>query len=103
MSEINTISLVNQMRVMAAQAQGNNPEVSAAGEFSAVFKNALADVNNLQQNSDQLKGQYEMGAADVSVGEVMVAAQKANLAFEATVRVRNELVKAYKEIMDTAI
>jgi flagellar hook-basal body complex protein FliE len=40
-----------------------------------------------------------MGDPNVSLAEVMIAKQKAGIAFEATIQVRNKLLGAYKEIM----
>ncbi|WED43791.1 flagellar hook-basal body complex protein FliE [Legionella cardiaca] len=105
MSEINTVSLLNQLRAMAAKAEGGSVEFSPADApaFGDVLQNALGTVNNLQQTSDTLKARFEMGDTNVGIGEVMVAAQKSNLAFEATLRVRNKMVQAYQDIMNMPI
>ena len=44
-----------------------------------------------------------MGDPNVSLVDTMVAAQKAGLAFDATLQVRNKLVEAYKDIMNMPI
>lgn len=104
MSEINTVSLLNQIRAMTAQAGGASVEAAEnQAPFSSVFKRALDDVNELHQNSDALKSRYEMGDKNVSVSEVMIASQKASLGFEATLRVRNKVVDAYQDIMNMPI
>ncbi|KTD12110.1 flagellar hook-basal body complex protein FliE [Legionella jamestowniensis] len=104
MSEINTVSLLNQLRLMAAKAEAGTVEFgSATVPFGAVLQNALDATNQLQQNADALKTRYEMGDQKVGIGEVMVAAQKSNLAFEATLRVRNKMVQAYQDIMNMPI
>ena len=38
-----------------------------------------------------------------SLGEVMIAANKSSLAFDATVQVRNKMVEAYKEVMSMPV
>lgn len=105
MSEINTVSLINQMRIMAAQAQGSQVESagSAGPSFGATFQQALGQVNNLSQQSDALKTRFEMGDSQVSLSDVMIASQKSNLAFEATMRVRNKVVQAYQDIMNMPV
>lgn len=104
MSEINTVSLLNQMRAMAANAEGTSVEInSTQAPFGEVLQNALGTVNDLQQNSDALKARFEMGDKKLGVGEVMVASQKSNLAFEATLRVRNKMVQAYQDIMNMPV
>lgn len=105
MSDINTVSLLNQLRGMASEAQGvNNFETIANPvKFGEVFQNALGEVNHLQQATDGLRTQFELGDNRVSLGDVMVAAQKSSLAFEATLRVRNKLVQAYQDIMNMPV
>ncbi|KTD78412.1 flagellar hook-basal body complex protein FliE [Legionella waltersii] len=104
MTDINTVNLINQLRAMAAQAEG--PKVDSSSnqmQFSMVFQQALDQVNNLSQNADNLKSKFEMGDPNVSLAEVMVASQKSNLGFEAAVRVRNKFVQAYQEIMNMPV
>ena len=104
MSDINTVSLLNQLQSLAAKASGQSVEFAGDGvQFGDVFQKTLGSVNQFQQQSDALKARYELGDNSVGIGEVMVAAQKSNLAFEATLQVRNKLVQAYKEIMDMPV
>ena len=105
MSEINTVSLLNQLRGMSSEAQGVKPfdAVGNPVKFGEVFQNALGDVNNLQHNTEVLRTQFELGDDKVSIGDVLVAAQKSSLAFEATLRVRNKLVQAYQDIMNMPV
>ncbi|KTD50071.1 flagellar hook-basal body complex protein [Legionella quinlivanii] len=104
MTDVNTVSLFNQMRVMAAEAQGKAPELTpATTSFGDIFHNAMGEVNQLSQTADHLRNQFEVGAANVSLGDVMIAAQKSNIAFEATLRVRNKLVQAYQDIMNMPV
>lgn len=104
MSEINTVHLLNQIRTMAAQAEGS--KVEAGGNqvsFGSVLQQTLNQVNDLTQTSDALKTRFELGDPNVSLGEVMIAGQKSNLGFEATLRVRNKLVQAYQDIMNMPV
>jgi flagellar hook-basal body complex protein FliE len=39
----------------------------------------------------------------VDITDVMVASQKASVAFQATVQVRNKVIEAYKDVMNMAI
>jgi flagellar hook-basal body complex protein FliE len=104
MSEINTVNLINQMRTMSAQAEGMKVEAgSTQAPFNLVFQQALNQVNDMTQSSDALKTRFEMGDPNVSLGEVMIASQKANLGFEATLRVRNKAVEAYQNVMNMSV
>ncbi|HAT6978964.1 TPA: flagellar hook-basal body complex protein FliE [Legionella pneumophila] len=104
MSDINTVNLINQMKTLAAQAEGIKPDSGLnQASFSSVFQQALNQVNELSQTADGLKTRFEMGDPNVSLGEVMIASQKSNLGFEATLRVRNKLVQAYQDIMNMPV
>ncbi len=104
MSEINTVNLINQMRTMAAQAEGFKVEAgSSQAPFNLVLQQALDQVNDQTQSADSLKTRFEMGDPGVSLAEVMIASQKSNLGFEATLRVRNKLVQAYQDIMNMPV
>lgn len=101
MNEIDTSRLLFQMRAMAAAAQ-NQPAESApvqSGGFGELLKTSINKVNDIQQTSSRLSEALISGDSSISLAEVMIAKQKASIAFEATVQVRNKLVSAYKEIM----
>lgn len=102
MNEIDTSQLLTQMRAMAAAAQGQTtvpPANSVAGDFSSLLKQSIDGVNDLQKTSGHLGDAFVMGDSSVSLAEVMIAKQKAGIAFEATIQVRNKLLGAYKDIM----
>jgi flagellar hook-basal body complex protein FliE len=107
MNEINGSKLLLEMKAMAAKARGNAETISNGinnkKDFSGMLKNALDDVNNLQQTSGNLKQRFTLGDPSVSLIDTMVAAQKSGLAFDATLQVRNKLLQAYKDIMSMPI
>jgi flagellar hook-basal body complex protein FliE len=104
MTDVNTVSLINQMRSLANKAEGTSVESSTVGtSFSQVMQQALGKVNDLSQTSDGLKARFEMGDPNLSLADVMVAGQKSSLAFEAALRVRNKAVQAYQDIMGMPI
>lgn len=104
MTDVNTVSLINQMRILASKAQSSSVEGNNGGvSFSQIMQQTLGQVNDLNQNADSLKARFEMGDTDISLADVMVAGQKSSLAFEATLRVRNKAVQAYQDIMGMPI
>jgi flagellar hook-basal body complex protein FliE len=46
---------------------------------------------------------FEMGDKSLSLADVMVAKEKAGIAFEATIQVRNKVLEAYKQIMSMPV
>ena len=100
--------LLAQMRAMQGQAQSapvNPQQINANNQvdFGDLMKNAVGQVNSLQQTSSQLKTGFEMGDPNIQLSDVMIASQKASVAFEATVQVRNKFVEAYQEVMRMSI
>ncbi len=81
---------------------GSNP-VSGQGNFGDLLTNAIGGVNNLQLQAGELSTKLVRGDADVSIAETMIAGQKASVAFEATLQVRNKLVQAYHDIMNMPV
>lgn len=103
-----TDQLMTQMRLMAAQARGAaQAEVAAmpagSGNFVGMLQDALGQVNKLQETSNDMAGSFERGESRYSLAEVMIAKQKASIAFQATVQVRNKLLESYKEVMSMSI
>lgn len=68
--------------------------------FTDTLQGALADVNRAQQVSGALAAAFERGDSGADLAKVMVASQQSQLAFRATVEVRNRLVQAYQDVMN---
>ncbi|NMB13227.1 MAG: flagellar hook-basal body complex protein FliE [Firmicutes bacterium] len=67
--------------------------------FAQVLQNALLSVDSAQKDADRLTEAFIMGQASVEIHDVVLAAEKARLALDLTVSIRNKLVEAYQEIM----
>lgn len=96
-------SLISQLQQSAALAGGKGIKPAAtqsAGGFGELLKSSLDQVNSAQNNAQELARAYEMGSPGASLHDVMIASSKANIAFQATVQVRNKLVSAYHDIMN---
>ena len=71
-----------------------------APSFGDTLQNALEGVNNAQKTSGALAQAFELGDPRADLARVMVAAQQSQVAFRATVEVRNRLVQAYQDVMN---
>ena len=97
--EINQV--LAQMRVARAQAAGVAPvEGAPQGDFRDLLQRSIEAVNDTQQHANSLRTAFERGDEGVDLAEVMIAAQKSSLSFQAMVEVRNKLVDAYKDVMN---
>lgn len=63
------------------------------------FAEALASVSRIQQQAGDVSESFERGDM-TDIAQVMIARQKASVAFEATLQVRNKLLGAYRDIMN---
>lgn len=72
----------------------------AAGgkSFGEVLSNALGQVNKLQNDAEQASVNLAAGKIQ-DVSEVVIATEKASVALQLTMQVRNKVVDAYQEIM----
>lgn len=66
--------------------------------FSSVLKDALNDVNKMQINSKEQKELLALGEID-NLHDLSIMSEKADLALQVTMSIRNKVVEAYKEIM----
>jgi len=97
--------LVARLRVLAAEAGRLPARPDAAGEaggtsFASLLERSIEQVNALQQRAGNLTTAFERGDPGVSLAEVMVAVEKAGIAFQAATEVRNRLVRAYQDVMN---
>jgi len=81
----------------------NLPDVSKTnsasneGGFGDVLQGALQNVNQLSGGADQqITKMLQGGTGDMS--SVMVAVEKADVAFQLMMQVRNKIVSAYQDI-----
>ena len=77
----------------------NNTKVN----FSDALKASLDQVNQVQVSAEKLGKNFAMGDDSVSLSDVMIAGQKANISFQTAVQVRNKLVSAYHDIMNMQV
>jgi flagellar hook-basal body complex protein FliE len=102
-------SALQQMQSMAAQAAGgaepavNSSGAATAGGFSSLLKQSLDKISANQQTAAGEAHAFELGASNVSLNDVMVDSQKANIGFQFGLQVRNKLVSAYNDIMQMAV
>lgn len=95
-------SVLQQMRATAVQT-GIAPQAAApaeAGGFAAELKRSLANISDAQQQAYAQAESFELGKPGVALNDVMVDMQKANVAFQTGLQVRNRLVTAYQEVMN---
>ena len=71
------------------------PPVKSFGEF---LTDALKATNELQLHSDHMNAALAAGRIE-DISQVMIASQKAEIALQLTLQLRNRATAAYQEIM----
>jgi flagellar hook-basal body complex protein FliE len=71
--------------------------------FQAALGNALDAVSKSQNDATEMQRQVQLDNPTVSLEQTMVAMQKSQIGFQATMQVRNKLVQAYSDIMNMQV
>src|SRR5690554_4426195 len=100
-------NMLAQMRSVA-QAAGSMPvrahsAPASTDGFAAELARSLRKVSDVQVAANMQAQAFQMGAPDLALNDVMIDLQKASLAFQTTVQVRNRLVAAYQEVASMAV
>ena len=112
--DIKAQSLFQDMQNMASESRLGVGEINMGGQasapinpsgqnFAAMLGNAIETVNSMQLDSKDQAMRFEMGDKSLSLADVMISKEKAGIAFEATVQVRNKVLDAYKQIMNMPV
>lgn len=88
---------------IAATNAASDVTPSTQVTFSDALRAQLDQVAEAQNKARAMGQAFTAGDDRVSLSDVMIASQKAGIAFQATVQVRNKLVTSYQEIMNMQV
>ncbi len=88
---------IDQPQAPGALPDGNSTFIS---DFGKMLNNQLGKVNELQLDSDELTTKMAITPDEVNIHDVMIAAEKAQLALNMTKQVRDKLVNAYQTLLN---
>jgi flagellar hook-basal body complex protein FliE len=99
-SNANRFLETGTLNLNKASKAETSPTSSVSGDksFADTLKNAIAEVNDMQQVSNKKMQELSVGKTD-NVADVMITAEKADIALRVMVQVRNKVIDAYNEIM----
>ena len=101
MNGIDPVKLSTLARAMGAQAQA--AAGPAAEKFTQALKSAVLSTDNkLTQSADAAK-RYQAADPTMSLEQVMISLNNANVSFQGLVQTRNRLVQAYTDIMNMQV
>ncbi|SAL54176.1 flagellar hook-basal body complex subunit FliE [Caballeronia choica] len=93
--------------VATGSVTGGSSGTSSGAVSATSFADALkSSIDKISDNQTKALGEahaFEVGAPNVSLNDVMVDMQKANVGLQFGLQVRNKLVSAYNDIMQIAV
>jgi flagellar hook-basal body complex protein FliE len=97
MNRVSTRNDVLQSSTQAIKPVGKDPG-KTQGAFGDVLKQAVTEINQLQNNADKAITSVQLGQSG-NIHEAMIALEKADISFRAMMQVRNKILEAYQEVM----
>ena len=95
--------LANAAGGLLGGASGADAANAAAPSFGDTLKAAIADVNSRIETANHAAMSYAAGNHAMSLSDVMVALEKANLAFQTAATVRDRVAEAYSSVMNMQV
>ncbi|MBS3996078.1 MAG: flagellar hook-basal body complex protein FliE [Hydrogenophaga sp.] len=98
-------AMPSQALTGVGQTALKRPEAAGGvgGNFADSFKTTLRSVSAAQTEASNLQTQVQLGNPAVSLEQTMLAMQKSQIGFQATLHVRNRMVQAYTDIMNMSV
>ena len=85
------------------QPLASKPKEVGGASFGDAMAQAMKGVSATQMEAGRLQREVQLDNPNVSLEETMIAMQKSQISFQATLQVRNRLVSAYSEIMNMQV
>lgn len=97
-------TLVGFIRPTAGIGQPLDKSSGAQGAgFQDAMVQALQTTSSLQKESGRLSRAFQLENSTASLEETMLAGVKSNIAFQATLQMRNRVVQAYTDVMNIQV
>jgi flagellar hook-basal body complex protein FliE len=104
------LSELQSLAGKASQPPGLQPDAGAAGSdgaagasFATVLRSALSRLDGTVATADHLAKASAAGDRDISLSDVMVSMEQANLAMQMAANVRDKVSAAYTNIMNMPV
>jgi flagellar hook-basal body complex protein FliE len=99
---VNVSRIGGQIGPLAVPRQGPQEPQVEGKDFKSILLDSLNQVNQLQNEADQGVQRLLTGETQ-NVAEVLAAVNKADIAFDLLMEVRNKLTDAYQEIQQMRV
>lgn len=82
---------------------GGSGSGDSSSDFGKTLSNALGDAGKAERAADDAANRFAAGDPQMGIHEVMIAAEKANISVRYAVTLKNKLLEAYRELMNTPL
>jgi flagellar hook-basal body complex protein FliE len=79
-------------------SQPKSASAQSGDDFAKVFNQSIADLNATQKKAGDLGNRFAAGE-NVELHDVMIAGQEADIAMRLAMKLRNQVLEAYREII----
>jgi len=97
-SLLRTGRTATELRAERMQGEAQKQDGAGVRSFADTLKDAIEVTNQLSVDSNQQIQKMATGETK-NIPEVMIAAEKASVAFKLMMQVRNKIIDAYQEVM----
>ncbi|MGE4481073.1 flagellar hook-basal body complex protein FliE [Acidocella sp.] len=95
---ISSIAAIGALPTIGGASETKN--VAQPGDFLSLVNDALQGVSAQQASATSAEAGYAAGVPGATLGKALVASDRAEVSWNATVAVRNEVVSAYQAVMN---
>jgi len=94
------VQSIGAMKLAMTQSGGAGKTTEAVPEksFGQFLTDAVSNVNDLQNKASQASTDLATGRIE-DISQVVIAAEKAAVALQLTIQVRNKVLESYQEMM----
>jgi flagellar hook-basal body complex protein FliE len=99
---IQSVGNINGINKLGGLQSGSDVKENRNAAFETLFNaatNMIKEANQYTNEAEEAEMAFSLGLLD-NTHDLQIAQQKANLALQFTIAVRNQVLEAYKEIMN---
>lgn len=101
-SPLGSLGQIENLNPVSKKTSADSADGAGGPSFGDAIKGALNKVSELQQKADDQAVKLATGDVE-DIHQAMIAMNKAKLAFDFTLQVRNKVIEAYQEVMRTQV
>lgn len=92
------VSFIKPVNLTLTQDKSSEVNMDIGSSFGEFLNDAMKKVSDIEKESTALGESFAAGTED-NIHKVMIAGQKAEIALQFTMQIRNKILDAYNEIM----